>query len=155
MTTGKLRATISQDGVGFERYELFKEGYRRISDAQEHSYFLEAITLIESMLSDRLESRLGELTNADQPFQNLGGLLKRLSDVEQDVVLASIMQDRIDPWRIERNFAIHEMMKIQSGKNEAWGKRQQRVKRIASDGLAILRAFDSKLRSLRRKRRRE
>ena len=150
MSNNKFRATIDEEGVGMERYLLFKEGYRRISDAIQHAYYLEAITLIESMLADRLESRCGELTNQPQHFQMLGNLISGLRKVEHDDLLNKIMKQEIDSWREDRNHAVHEMMKIQSGKSDNWLTRQRKLKKIASAGLKTLRKYDSKLKKVRR-----
>ncbi len=57
----------------------------RYTTANEHSFFLEAAALIESLICDRLERRIGELTNKPVEFGTLGDLLKKLKKIEIDV----------------------------------------------------------------------
>lgn len=54
----KVRAIAKEDNeVGLERYKLYKSAFSRINKAIKEEYYLEAITLVESILADRLESR--------------------------------------------------------------------------------------------------
>jgi hypothetical protein len=63
----------------------------RFNTAVEHSFYLEATALIESLISDRLEGRIGELTLAPVEFGTLGDLLKKLNNIENDEDLKYIM----------------------------------------------------------------
>lgn len=77
MSKPKFRATIL-DIPGIDRYEIIKSAISRFKTAIEHSFFLEATALIESLICDRLESRIGELTQKSVEFGTLGDLLKKL-----------------------------------------------------------------------------
>jgi len=58
VSSPKIRATIL-DIPGINRYEIIKSAISRFNKAVEHSFFLEATALIESLICDRLESRIG------------------------------------------------------------------------------------------------
>lgn len=79
MSKSRKRAVAPPHGnVGGHRYT----GHARIRDqvdaALAAGFPLEAITLIESVLADRRESRASYLTGADQGFSTLGHLIKVL-----------------------------------------------------------------------------
>ena len=85
MSIPKIRAT-NLDIAGIERHEIIKSAMSRFNTAIEHSFFLEATALIESLICDRLESRIAELTHKSIEFGTLGDLLKELNKIENDVV---------------------------------------------------------------------
>ena len=68
MSKKKIRAAIL-DIPGQERNEIIKAAISRYNTAIEHSFFLEATALMESLISDRLESRLGELIKTPVSFE--------------------------------------------------------------------------------------
>jgi hypothetical protein len=82
----KTRATILEIS-GKERYEIIKATISRYNTAIEHSFFLEATALMESLISDRLESRLGKLKEDSISFNTFGNLLQLLREVEKDPLL--------------------------------------------------------------------
>lgn len=73
----KTRATIL-DISGKVKYDIIRASMSQYNKAIESEFYFEATTLIESLICDRLESRLGELTKADVTFKTLGGLKKEL-----------------------------------------------------------------------------
>ena len=86
----KTRATIL-DIPGQEKYKIIKGAISHYNTAIENSFFLEATTLMESLISDRLESRLGELKKEQISFDTIGNLLDALRKLEEDTVLKEIM----------------------------------------------------------------
>ena len=58
------RPTVLEDPqVGHDRYQLYKASIDQYQKALKDGYFLECITLMESLIKDRLESRVnGTLT---------------------------------------------------------------------------------------------
>jgi hypothetical protein len=115
----KIRATIL-DITGVERYEIIKSAISRFNTAIEHSFFLEATALIESLICDRLESRVGELTHKSVEFGTLGDLLKKLNSIETDIELKRIMNSILYQWSRKRNIVIHQAAKIELGKKKDW-----------------------------------
>jgi hypothetical protein len=101
---------------------------------------LEAVTLLESLISDRLESRAGYLTGKNEGFQTLGALIESLR-VHESVVELTQLIGRIDQWRRRRNEVIHEMVKFEQGTLPTWEDKTSGLAEIASDGQAVLREF--------------
>lgn len=112
MSKPKFRATIL-DIPEIDRYEIIKSAISRFNTAIEHSFFLEATALIESLICDRLESRIGELTHKSVEFGTLGNLLKKLNNIETDVELKNIMNNVLNQWAGKRNIVIHQAAKIE------------------------------------------
>jgi hypothetical protein len=105
---------IPHDGVGMSRYQLYRKAWERIESATEAGYYLEAIALLESILTDRLESRASYLTRGNEGYRNLGPLIRALRRHENVADFRPIIE-QIDAWRERRNEALHEMVKFQSG----------------------------------------
>lgn len=62
---------------------LYKNAFSRINLAMEQGFHLEAISLIESLVSDRLESRLSFLKQKDFSFEPLGSLIKEIGRIKK------------------------------------------------------------------------
>ena len=149
MSKPKIRATIL-DISGQERYEVIKAALSRYNTAIEHSFFLEATALIESLISDRLESRLGELKKVPVSFDTIGNLLDSLRKLETDTVLKEIMNKQINNWCADRNTVIHKAAKIEIGKKKDWNDYLKQAEKTAKDGREIFDAYNKQLKKLRR-----
>lgn len=137
----KLRSIADpKSGVGGHRYELYCQAWDRINDALLNGYYLESIALLESLLSDRLESRASFLTGQNEGFQTLGNLIKTFMARETDAAFLSIVND-IDSWRIERNKALHELVKFQPCERPTWQEKTANLKRIVTDGKELAERF--------------
>ena len=124
--------------------------YGRIKGAMEDGYYLEAITLIESIIADRLESRLTKLLGTDFSFKTLGALINKSKAVETDPALSALVQNDLNDWRELRNEALHAMAKLANGDSSTWQDRMLALVLIADDGLQVLKAVDSRCKALRR-----
>jgi len=149
MSKSKIRATIL-DIPGQERYEIMKAAISRYNTAIEHSFFLEATALIESLISDRLESRLGELKKEPISFDTIGNLLNSLRKIEPDTVLKEIMNKQINNWCGGRNAVIHQAAKIELGKKKEWMDFIKQAEKTAKDGRKIFDKYNKQLKKLRR-----
>ena len=98
-------------GYGNRRFLLFEAARDHIERSLELGFFCEAIAISESVISDRLESRLSWLTKKNVGFKTLGWLIKKLRKCETDPVLLLLL-DELDTWREQRNGALHEMVKV-------------------------------------------
>ena len=143
----RTRASASSPGIGQARYELYKIGFERISDAMSDGYYLDAICTIESLLADRLESRLTYLDKSQRGFLTLGTLRDRLSRLENNVELKRI-SNLAGLWARRRN-KIHEVMKINQNNYQSWEEKQAELKSIAEEGFGLLRTYDKALRRVR------
>ena len=149
MSKKKIRATFL-DIPGKERYEIIKAAISRYNTAIEHSFFLEATALMESLISDRLESRLGELKKGPVSFDTIGNLLNSLRKVETDRVLKEIMNKQINTWCGDRNTVIHQAAKIELGKKKEWNDFINQAEKTAKDGRIIFDAFNKQLNKVRK-----
>jgi len=132
------RATASKtpgSAIGIARYKIYKNGIGRIQNAIKSGYYLEAITLCESLIADRLESRLKYLTGGDKySFKTLGDIQKGIKKYETDSELRSIINSEVNKWRQKRNDALHAIGKLEEKKIEIWEDRIEKCKKIAEDG---------------------
>lgn len=149
MSKPKIRATIL-DIPGIDRYEIIKSAMSRFNTAIEHSFFLEATALIESLICDRLESRIGELTHKSVEFGTLGDLLKKLNSIETDVELKTIMNKILYQWAGKRNIVIHQAAKIELGKKKDWNDFMRLAEITAKDGRKAFDNYNKNLQKIRR-----
>lgn len=149
--TSRTRAVATPDTtVGSARYNLYKQAYSRINEAMQQGFYLEAITIIESLVSDRLESRLTFVMGYDFSFKTLGELITKTKNVETDVALRALIDQDLDNWRKARNKSLHEMAKIADGDSSKWADRVKGLIPVAKDGLTVLRAIDKRYKTLRK-----
>ncbi len=149
----RKRAQVDSDGeidVGKQREHLYGSAFGRIDEAIEEGYYLEAITLIESLISDRLESRLGEIRGDSTGFKPLGRLVSSMKSEETDKELKNIVTNKVADWKDRRNTALHEMVKIEEGEEVDWNRRMKSNESIAVDGKELVREVDNRIRAIRR-----
>jgi hypothetical protein len=131
----KTQATEQEINGDFEKYESYREAWARIKQAQENDFFLEAITIQESIISDRLISFLSRpgasnsfINNPKKrKFTSLGLLiaawreefpngLKYPKIINEDLkIMSDDLIGEIDSWRFSRNDAIHAIVKSEPG----------------------------------------
>ena len=149
----RIRAiALSGSHIAKLRQHMYQSAFARIKEANNAGYYLESITLIESMLSDRLESRLTYLLKTDFSFKNLGSLIKKAREIENDLILRKYLAEDLDLWRDARNKALHEMVKIADGETITWNDRVKVINEVSSNGLTLLRAIDNRLKALKPKK---
>lgn len=110
---------------------------------------LEAITLEESLISDRLESICGMLSKKDFSFKNfkkLRELIEKRGSEEINILVCGELAN----WFKDRNKAIHEMAKIEEGDTQTWEDRMKKLDPVAKKGLALLRKVDKHQKALRK-----
>ncbi len=149
MSRKKIRATIFEIS-GQDRYEIISAVFNRFNTAIEHAFYLEATALIESLICDRLESRLGELTQKSVEFGNMGDLLKRLNQVETDETLKAIMNKILNQWTGKRNYVIHQAAKIELGKKKDWKDFLRMAESTAMEGRVTFDSYNKQLKKIRR-----
>lgn len=149
MSNSNTRATTI-DISGRERYEIIKSVISRYNTAMEHRFFLEATALMESLICDRLESRLGELTNSPVKFSTIGKLLQDLNKVESDPILKQIMNTKFNGWSGQRNKTIHRAAKIEMGEKKDWDKFLLMAESTAKTGKEFFYAYSTQLNNLRK-----
>lgn len=151
MSKSKIRATIL-DIPAIDRYEIIKSAISRFNTAIEHSFFLEATALIESLICDRLESRIGELTHKSVEFGTLGDLLKKLNNIETDVELKSMMNNVLYQWAGKRNIVIHQAAKIELDKKKDWNDYLRLAESTSKEGRKAFDNYNKQLQKIRRQK---
>lgn len=132
------RAVANNEEVGQLRYDTYRKSISRIKSSIDAGYYLEAITLTESLIADRLESRLNHLTkSSDFSFRTLGALQKGIRNNESNNDLIALVEKekgKLDKWRESRNKALHRMAKIEEGDDSNWEDKMKLCKDIAEKG---------------------
>ena len=115
---------------GKQRAELYRHGIGRVERALGEGFWLEAITLQESLISDRLEYLLHHVTGRHKHTM-LAELLTRVErDIPPDLIDVDLMM-RVDEWRKQRNATLHMMMKFSQVQNTSWLERLGRCREAA------------------------
>ena len=104
--------------------------------------------MIESLLVDRMESRVAYHVDVFSGFMNFGPLLRRLAEYEMDT-LFSLLNQEVICWRRSRN-AIHEAMKINAHPISPWPARVTQLRDSPISGCKLLPAYDVAVRWARR-----
>ncbi len=108
------------------KYESYKEAWARIDSACENKFFLEAITIEESIISDRITSYLARPGSAGllqskgngPHFHSLKSLNTKLRKDVGGPVQHGDFKDlcaSLEEWRSNRNTAIHAIVKSDPG----------------------------------------
>ena len=130
-------ATDAQKGK--ERFETFKSVITRYNDAMAAGFYLEAITLMESIIGDRLECYLyRNIEGVDCSFSTLGRLIEGLKEVDS----TSPLVNKITDWKNQRNALLHEMAKIEDNNYITFEDKYSKAQQCAEEGLALFRDVD-------------
>jgi hypothetical protein len=111
------------------KYLSYAEAWARIRDARRQGYFLEAVTVQESIISDRLSSFLVKECGMDPESKKLRVLQQvvgewskqarsRLSEGSVCGSQVDVLQHRIDLWRDARNRVVHGLVKSKASRGE-------------------------------------
>lgn len=158
----KLRGVNHGRGtsVAKARQELYRKCAGRVRLCMQQHFYLEAITLIESMIADRLESRYAAL-NLDSPGHRLIGTIGAafqpnhklgragLSNQETDLLLLG-SYDRVRKWTQGRNECLHEMVKFTEEDTRSWSEKYATAKSVAREGWSCFRELDALVRKANR-----
>lgn len=118
--------------------------------AIESKFFFEATTIMESLICDRLESRLGELTKAPVKFNTLVRLRKEMLKTETDDELKALVDINVKVWADKRNTTVHEAAKIALDNPRTWEEVVKEAKDCALEGRALFDEYNKRLSRLRR-----
>jgi hypothetical protein len=147
----RKRAVVEENSaVGKHRREIYKSAFKQIKAANEAGFYLEAITLIESLITDRLESRLSYLDGKDFSFKTIGKLIEKSIKIETDSVLKILIEKDLRKWADGRNKSLHEMAKIAEGDFSSWDDRYFKLKNISTKGMTLLRKIDRRCEKLKK-----
>ena len=141
------RPTVLEDPqVGHDRYQLYKASIDQYQKALKDGYFLECITLMESLIKDRLESIYNEIHHQDDtskmPFGRMSNILNDLDETELKV--------KLDEWIQKRNCAIHAMAKLQEHSGVTFEERYKSLHDIAEKGYELFKEIDKVIKRFRK-----
>jgi hypothetical protein len=147
-----------ENNVGSIRFRLLRAAAERATEAFKKGFFLEAITLTESLLGTRLESRLAWVRNQTGKlpveFSTLRALCdellgKRASAVP-DAEAFKLPIEAVREWANKRNEALHEMAKLIEGDTHDFSVKYKRSRAVVMEGFKVLLAYDALDRKVRR-----
>lgn len=135
----KTRELANTPEKGQKRYRLYKDVIDHYHKAIENRFYLEAITLMESIITDRLESTLVYygLIPCEDCFRTMESCIREFDTERGQGILSDALLNRIKDWKNGRNHALHEMAKIEDGDNTPFEQRYSDQERIAKHGYDI------------------
>jgi len=152
----RQRPTAEVDNnVGKQRYERYKSVIDQYNKAMEQGFYLEATTIMESLIADRLERLANyvaqKLEGLDSNFsyKTLGELTRFLNDEKQQPYLDEDLRKTIQgitEWKNQRNRALHEIAKLDDKEEIAFADLYEDAKATAERGLKLFRAIDTQTR---------
>ena len=99
-----------------KKYLSYKEAHKRIKSSISKEFFLEAITIQESIISDRLLSHLIGKGIISFREDDIGHGKVALSSLINKLGKNHSLYNNLDKWRRDRNICIHSMCKSYPGK---------------------------------------
>src|ERR1035437_712315 len=149
-----------ENPIGSDRYHLLRAAAERAAEAFKKGFFLEAITLTESLLGTRLECRLAwvrriqtgkppvEFSTLNRLCEELLG--KRASAVLCDAEAFKLPIQAVREWVDKRNEALHEMAKLIEEDTHDFSVKYKRSRVVVLEGFKVLLAYDALDRRQRR-----
>ena len=102
-----------------EKYLSYREAWARIKQSQACGFYLEAITLVESIISDRLTSYLqGTGKISGKKLLSFRSLIEKWKETTPPITIGAYqdLQTEVDNWRVKRNKIVHGMVKSEPGR---------------------------------------
>lgn len=130
----KIKSSYTPE-LGKSKQQLYEYAYKRVQSSIRKGSHIEAIALLESIMSDRIESAISSLTRKHVSASSLGSLfnsLDKLSPAEDD--LKALVWD----WNESRGLVIHQMVKLTNDHNSTWAERVKFAKITAQEGIVLL-----------------
>ena len=144
----------AKSAVGQARRNLYQKTLKRVKEANEAGFVLEAIALLESVISDRLEARLAWLgleCEGGGRFWPLAKMTETLIKQSNDPDDAQKAYANCAAWGKSRNKALHGLAKLAKVEEDHWDKKYSRAQRAADEGLKVFRELDKWVKKLNRR----
>lgn len=115
----KVRVTGGKGSdAGAVRYELYKAAWTRYNEAMSAGFYLEAITIVDSVITDRIEAYTQHLMHFEekhQPVESLGMAIQALNLARQDKQIATdaeykAIRKAVTKFYEGRNKAVHNFV---------------------------------------------
>lgn len=125
---------------------LYRRCIAQYYEAIGQEFYIEAVAIIESLISDRLESRLAcKHGNAvsKRRFSTVGKLATELKGKNSgEASEAREIYSEISLWSTSRNSVIHQLAKLEEGETPDWDARYREARRTTETGMALFRKLD-------------
>jgi hypothetical protein len=121
--------------LGKSKQQLYKFAHKRVQSSIRKGAHIEAIALLESIMSDRIESAISSVSRKPVSASSLGSLfntLDKLRPAEDD------LKTLVWAWNESRGLVIHQMVKLTNDYNSTWAERVKFAKITAQEGLILL-----------------
>lgn len=115
---------IIETTKNIKKYQSYKYAFERLKEAIDKEFFLEAVVISESIISDRLISyltvRYQQLNSSEKlpdTKTSLNHLIQKWQQIDQKVSYKDwddLIKD-VDKWRIARNECAHALVKSNPG----------------------------------------
>jgi hypothetical protein len=146
------REKAGRNQLGTQRYLCYVAAFDHVMDCCECGYHLEAIAVLDSLIGDRLASRLSHLLDEEVLVRlTIGQLSRKLLDpptknaspAEVDSAFQAVIKD-IRAWVKDRNRAMHAIAKIIRDDEDArhFDELLESHRSIVEKGIALLQTFD-------------
>lgn len=142
---GKSKTGIPNGKI---RQHLYNNAFNHIFKSIQNGYFLEAIALEESFISDRLASYCSYKKYMRKCYATLGEITKNY--LTKDENFSKNILTEVDTWRTMRNTCLHAMVKFAEGEDADWGEKVIFAKEVAEKGEKLCRNVDKEISRLRR-----
>lgn len=94
------------------KYWSYKEAFDRMESAQKQGFFLEVVTIAESIISDRLLSFLWQRNILDPSKHDVNtGFSTLIKKWKADDGADTTLAEKVDTWREKRNIVVHSIVK--------------------------------------------
>lgn len=121
--------------LGQNKQNLYRAAYSRIQRAIKIGAHIEAVALIESIMSDRFESALAVLSQEQVHASTLGALISKFDKISG---LEPQLKSALYEWNDSRAFVIHQMVKLTNEETSTWLERIAFARRTAKEGVILL-----------------
>lgn len=142
--------------VGRARQELYRGTYKRLKEANEAGFWIEAIALCESIISDRLQARISHLKGHSEDGRRnkmLGALLRQIKSEDTQIGFEKLHQiySDIENWADARNKAVHRAVKLSVGDEfRKWDDFYDALEDTARTGADLCRRLSNEQNRLKR-----
>lgn len=142
----RIRAS-SDEQTRANREKLLRLTHVRVKVAIEAGFYIEAIALIESILADRIESKVAYLGEA--PVEHLT-VNQGINALNSYGVILDHHQlfDEVKLWANGRSKWIHEFAKLSTNEEFDWERRISDAAQVAIEGQKLLTRLNSALRKI-------
>lgn len=151
----RVASTGPESVIGRKRQDLYAKTLKRVSESIEAGFVLEAITLLESVMSDRLEARLANLgleCDGTGKFWSLTKMADTLAKQSHETDDAKKVYLKIRIWAKKRNAALHGLGKLAKAEVKGWDQKYNEARAAADNGLELFRDLDREVKKLNRHR---